>query len=79
MESTPKTDSPIELSPGLKRLEKATNPLKIFKEMSLLGVSSSVKSVKNIILLIVVNLVFLLAAIYLIFSGTFAYKKLFIL
>ena len=79
MDSTPKTDSPIELSAELKRLEKATNPLKIFKEMSLLGVSSGVKSVKNIILLIVVNLVFLLAAIYLLFSGTFAYKKLFIL
>ena len=83
MESTSQlnteTISSVELSPELKRLEKAQNPLQIFKEMSLLGISSGVKSIKNIILLIVVNFVFLLVGIYLFFSGSFAYKKLFFL
>ena len=73
------TDTPVELTPELKRLEKANNSLKIVKEMSLLGVSSGVKSVRNILLLVIVNFVFLLGGIYLLFSGSFAYKKLFFL
>ena len=72
-------DATVELIPELKRLEKANNPLKIVKEMSLLGVSSGVKSVRNILLLVIVNFVFLLGGIYLLFSGSFAYKKLFFL
>ena len=73
------TDTPVELTPELKRLEKANNSLKIVKEMSLLGVSSGVKSVRNILLLVIVNFVFLLGGIYLLFSDSFAYKKLFFL
>ena len=72
-------DATVELTPELKRLEKANNSLKIVKEMSLLGVSSGVKSVRNILLLVIVNFVFLLGGIYLFFSGSFAYKKLFFL
>ena len=72
-------DATVELTPELKRLEKANNSLKIVKEMSLLGVSSGVKSVRNILLLIIVNFVFLLGGIYLLFSDSFAYKKLFFL
>ena len=72
-------DATVELTPELKRLEKANNSLKIIKEMSLLGVSSGVKSVRNILLLVIVNFVFLLGGIYLFFSGSFAYKKLFFL
>ena len=72
-------DATMELTPELKRLEKANNSLKIVKEMSLLGVSSGVKSVRNILLLVIVNFVFLLGGIYLLFSGSFAYKKLFFL
>ena len=72
-------DATVELTPELKRLEKANNSLKIVKEMSLLGVSSGVKSVRNILLLIIMNFVFLLVGIYLFFSGSFAYKKLFFL
>ena len=72
-------DATVELTPELKRLEKANNSLKIVKEMSLLGVSSGVKSVRNILLLVIVNFVFLLGGIYLLFSGSFAYKKLFFL
>ena len=48
-------DATVELTPELKRLEKANNSLKIVKEMSLLGVSSGVKSVRNILLLVIVN------------------------
>ena len=77
--NTSYTDTPVELTPELKRLEKANNSLKIVKEMSLLGVSSGVKSVRNILLLVIVNFVFLLGGIYLLFSGSFAYKKLFFL
>ena len=77
--NTSYTDTPVELTPELKRLEKANNPLKIVKEMSLLGVSSGAKSVRNILLLVIVNFVFLLGGIYLLFSGSFAYKKLFFL
>ena len=77
--NTSYTDTPVELTPELKRLEKANNPLKIVKEMSLLGVSSGVKSVRNILLLVIVNFVFLLGGIYLLFSDSFAYKKLFFL
>ena len=72
-------DATMELTPELKRLEKANNSLKIVKEMSLLGVSSGVKSVRNILLLVIVNFVFLLGGIYLLFSDSFAYKKLFFL
>lgn len=72
-------DATVELTPELKRLEKANNSLKIVKEMSLLGVSSGVKSVRNILLLVIVNFVFLLGGIYLLFSGSFTYKKLFFL
>ena len=72
-------DATVELTPELKRLEKANNRLKIVKEMSLLGVSSGVKSVRNILLLVIVNFVFLLGGIYLLFSGSFTYKKLFFL
>ena len=72
-------DATVELTPELKRFEKANNSLKIVKEMSLLGVSSGVKSVRNILLLVIVNFVFLLGGIYLLFSGSFAYKKLFFL
>ena len=72
-------DATVELTPELKRLEKANNHLKIVKEMSLLGVSSGVKSVRNIVLVVIVNFVFLLGGIYLLFSGSFAYKKLFFL
>ena len=72
-------DATVELTPELKRLEKANNSLKIVKEMSLLGVSSGAKSVRNILLLVIVNFVFLLGGIYLLFSGSFAYKKLFFL
>ena len=72
-------DATVELTPELKRLEKANNRLKIVKEMSLLGVSSGVKSVRNILLLVIVNFVFLLGGIYLLFSDSFAYKKLFFL
>ncbi len=72
-------DATVELTPELKRLEKANNSLKIVKEMSLLGVSSGVKSVRNIVLVVIVNFVFLLGGIYLLFSGSFAYKKLFFL
>ncbi len=72
-------DATVELTPDLKRLEKANNSLKIVKEMSLLGVSSGVKSVRNILLLVIVNFVFLLGGIYLLFSDSFAYKKLFFL
>ena len=72
-------DATVELTPELKRLEKANNSLKIVKEMSLLGVSSGMKSVRNILLLVIVNFVFLLGGIYLLFSGSFAYKKLFFL
>ena len=72
-------DATVELTPELKRLEKANNSLKIVKEMSLLGVSSGVKSVRNILLLVIVNFVFLLGGIYLLFSDNFAYKKLFFL
>jgi len=72
-------DATVELTPELKRLEKANNSLKIVKEMSLLGVSSGVKSVRNILLLVIVNFVFLLGGIYLLFSDSFAYKKLFFL
>ena len=75
--NTSYTDVPVELTPGLKRLEKANNPLKIVKEMSLLGVSSGMKSVRIILLLIIVNFIFLLVGISLFFSGSFAYKKLF--
>lgn len=77
--NTSYTDTPVELTPELKRLEKANNSLKIVKEMSLLGVSSGVKSVRNIVLVVIVNFVFLLGGIYLLFSGSFAYKKLFFL
>ena len=77
--NTSYTDTPMELTPELKRLEKANNSLKIVKEMSLLGVSSGVKSVRNILLLVIVNFVFLLGGIYLLFSDSFAYKKLFFL
>ena len=77
--NTSYTDTPVELTPELKRLEKANNSLKIVKEMSLLGVSSGVKSVRNILLLVIVNFVFLLGGIYLLFSDSFAYKKLFFL
>lgn len=73
------SDATVELTPELKRLEKANNSLKIVKEMSLLGVSSGVKSVRNILLLVIVNFVFLLGGIYLLFSDSFAYKKLFFL
>ena len=72
-------DATVELTPELKRLEKANNSLKIVKEMSLLGVSSGVKSVRNILLLVIINFVFLLGGIYLLFSDSFAYKKLFFL
>ena len=72
-------DATVELTPELKRLEKANKRLKIVKEMSLLGVSSGVKSVRNILLLVIVNFVFLLGGIYLLFSDSFAYKKLFFL
>lgn len=72
-------DATVELTPELKRFEKANNSLKIVKEMSLLGVSSGVKSVRNILLLVIVNFVFLLGGIYLLFSDSFAYKKLFFL
>ena len=72
-------DATVELTPELKRLEKANKSLKIVKEMSLLGVSSGVKSVRNILLLVIVNFVFLLGGIYLLFSDSFAYKKLFFL
>ena len=72
-------DATVELTPELKRLEKANNSLKIVKEMSLLGVSSGVKSVRNIVLVVIVNFVFLLGGIYLLFSGSFTYKKLFFL
>ena len=72
-------DATVELTPELKRLEKANNSLKIVKEMSLLGVSSGVKSVRNILLLVIVNFIFLLGGIYLLFSDSFAYKKLFFL
>ena len=72
-------DATVELTPELKRLEKANNSLKIVKEMSLLGVSSGVKSVRNILLLVIVNFVFLLGGIYLLFRDSFAYKKLFFL
>ena len=77
--NTSYTDTPVELTPELKRLEKANNSLKIVKEMSLLGVSSGVKSVRNIVLVVIVNFVFLLGGIYLLFSSSFAYKKLFFL
>ena len=72
-------DATVELTPELKRFEKANNPLKIVKEMSLLGVSSVMKSVRIILLLIIVNFIFLLVGISLFFSGSFAYKKLFFL
>ena len=72
-------DATVELTPELKRLEKANNSLKIVKEMSLLGVSYGVKSVRNIVLVVIVNFIFLLVGIYLLFSGSFAYKKLFFL
>ena len=77
--NTSYTDTPVELTLELKRLEKANNPLKIVKEMSLLGVSSGVKSVRNIVLVVIVNFIFLLVGIYLLFSGSFTYKKQFFL
>ena len=49
------------------------------KEMSLLGVSYGVKSVRNIVLVVIVNFIFLLVGIYLLFSGGFDYKKQFFL
>ena len=77
--NTSYTNTPVELTPELKRLEKANNPLKIVKEMSLLGVSSGVKSVRNIVLVVIVNFISLLVGIYLLFSGSFTYKKQFFL
>ena len=69
----------LELSNELKRLQRSSNPLKIFKEMSVLGIGSGVKSVKNILFFTIVNLIFFLVGVYLLFSHTFAYKKLFFL
>ena len=71
--------SDIELTPELKRLQNTSNPLKIFKEMSLLGINSGVKSVKNILFFTTLNLIFFFAGIYLLFNGSFTYKKLFFL
>ena len=51
----------------------------MLKEMSLLGVSYGVKSVRNIVLVVIVNFIFLLVGIYLLFSGSFTYKKEFFL
>ena len=77
--NTSYTDTPVELTLELKRLEKVKNPLKMLKEMSLLGVSYGVKSVRNIVLVVIVNFIFLLVGIYLLFSGSFTYKKQFFL
>ncbi len=43
------SEGSLELSNELKRLQRSSNPLKIFKEMSVLGIGSGVKSVKNIL------------------------------
>lgn len=73
------SEGSLELSNELKRLQRSSNPLKIFKEMSVLGIGSGVKSVKNILFFTIVNLIFFLVGVYLLFSHTFAYKKLFFL
>ena len=73
------SEGSLELSNELKRLQRSSNPLKIFKEMSVLGIGSGVKSIKNILFFTIVNLIFFLVGVYLLFSHTFAYKKLFFL
>ena len=73
------SEGSLELSNELKRLQRSSNPLKIFKEMSVLGIGSGVKSVKNILFFTIVNLIFFLVGVYLLFSHTFTYKKLFFL
>ncbi len=52
------SEGSLELSNELKRLQRSSNPLKIFKEMSVLGIGSGVKSVKNILFFTIVNLIF---------------------
>ncbi|WP_314056248.1 hypothetical protein [Capnocytophaga gingivalis] len=73
------SEGSLELSNELKRLQRNSNRLKIFKEMSVLGIGSGVKSVKNILFFTIVNLIFFLVGVYLLFSHTFTYKKLFFL
>ena len=73
------SEGSLELSNELKRLQRSSNLLKIFKEMSVLGIGSGVKSIKNILFFTIVNLIFFLVGVYLLFSHTFAYKKLFFL
>lgn len=52
------SEGSLELSNELKRLQRSSNPLKIFKEMSVLGIGSGVKSIKNILFFTIVNLIF---------------------
>ena len=52
------SEGSLELSNELKRLQRGSNSLKIFKEMSVLGIGSGVKSVKNILFFTIVNLIF---------------------
>ena len=58
------SEGSLELSNELKRLQRSSNPLKIFKEMSVLGIGSGVKSVKNILFFTIVNLILLLIKNY---------------
>ena len=74
------TEFSLELSPELKRLQHSSNPLKIFKEMSLLGVVSGIKSIKNILFFVILNLILFFVGVYLFFRTTFApIKTLFLL
>jgi len=55
-------DTTFELTPGLKKLQGATTYFEKLKEMTLLGVTSGMKSSGNIIALFLLNFLFLIIA-----------------
>ena len=70
-------DTTFELTPGLKKLQGATTYFEKLKEMTLLGVTSGMKSSGNIIALFLLNFLFLIIAGCIIgFSSKFEYKQL---
>jgi len=70
-------DTTFELTPGLKKLQGATTYFEKLKEMTLLGVTSGMKSSGSIIALFLLNFLFLIIAGCIIgFSSKFEYKQL---
>ncbi len=70
-------DTTFELTPGLKKLQGATTYFEKLKEMTLLGVTSGMKSSGSIVVLFLLNFLFLIiGGCILAFSAKFEYIQL---